>query len=254
MILIISFFVVFGICGAYLRYLLSQLNPFFPKFPIGTFIANTLGTWLYAMFLTLSKFYVNYYNIDIQSILFGLNYGFCGCLTTVSTFVNEIKSLSETDAYIYSLTTHITAQAGIILIFNIYAYTSAPSSSITLPIIELCSVSEELCNELFDSINCPENQRINIGCQESSDYTTYQGLCICGEFNTNRVSEIIIDSQIKYSMTSSLINVWPKNPNKIIEPTEVFDLCLTYENACVRYLDRIGCPEELRSITSCLKK
>lgn len=206
------------------------------------------------MFYTISKFSVEYYTVNIQAILYGLIYGFCGCLTTVSTFVNELYTLSDSDSYVYSLSTHMTAQFGIIFIYNIYAFTTVPTSSVMPSTIDLCSVSEELCDELLDSLDCPMNKRINIGCKKTGDYNTYEGLCECGNFNGDRITELIIDSQTKFNITSSLVNVWPNDSNEILEPTEVFDLCLSYENACDHYLNRIGCPYELRIITSCLKK
>jgi len=84
----------FSVIGAYLRYLLSiTLNPRFPTFPLGTFIANVLGSWLLAAFITIAKYGVNYSNHGALGVLYGLCTGLTGSLTTVSTMIAEIDAL-----------------------------------------------------------------------------------------------------------------------------------------------------------------
>lgn len=76
--------------GEYARFSLSKLNGASlanGDFPTGTFVANVMGTWVSALLTTISKFTVDYYNIAVQSVIYGLQDGFCGYLTTVSTLV-----------------------------------------------------------------------------------------------------------------------------------------------------------------------
>lgn len=67
---------VLGIVGTYLRYHLSILNTKNKNFPYGTFTANIIGTIIAAAITTISKFSADYYNIQIQSILYGIIIGF----------------------------------------------------------------------------------------------------------------------------------------------------------------------------------
>jgi len=47
---------------------------------------------------------------------------FKGCLTTISTFVNELNSLNPKNLYIYCVTSVLTAQLVIMLTFGIYGW------------------------------------------------------------------------------------------------------------------------------------
>lgn len=240
--------------GAYIRYLFSDFNSVYTSFPLGTFLVNVLGTWIAAGILVISKFGVEYYDIEIQSLLYAIITGFCGCLTTVSTFVKEIDTLSTTDAYLYSFTTHSVSQLGIILILNIYTYNSVPSSSVMPEPINMCSASWQLCDDLLNKIGCPHEDRINVGCNNQLDYNDFKGLCSCGHFTTDRVNLLLVDSQVKANVTNSMVSVWPNNPSKLSHPTEVYDFCLTYDNVCNHFLNRINCPSHLRKTVGCDKK
>lgn len=48
-----------------------------------------------------------------------------------------------------------------------------------------------------------------------------------------------------------MVTVWPRYPSQVEDPMEVFDYCLTYENMCDNYLNRIGCPSHLRTSNGC---
>ena len=111
---------VFGVVGAYLRYRLSHYNPTYKNFPIGSFIANIFGTYVLAVLTLMSKFFVSYSNHHTMAVIFGLAYGFCGNLTTISTFVNELNNLPRKAGYIYGLVSTIVAQIGVIMILDIY--------------------------------------------------------------------------------------------------------------------------------------
>jgi fluoride ion exporter CrcB/FEX len=226
----ITYTAVLGFAGAYTRYWLSQLNLLYPKFPVGTFIANITGTWLLAMFTVISKFSVDYYDTSLQYLLYGLSVGFCGCLTTISTFVLEIDTLPLWDSYRYGITTSFVAQFGIILIYNVYAYTSVPRSLVYPSTVNICAASTTLCHSILQKINCPSAAAvINTGCSDSTDYQSYQGICECGNFTINRVSQLVVDSQVKRVIFGRLLPAWPKQPSKFVDPSQTVDYCLSYQ-------------------------
>ncbi|ORY86328.1 CrcB-like protein-domain-containing protein [Protomyces lactucae-debilis] len=88
--------------GALLRYLLSQLfNHRVLSFPLGTFNANILGCFLEALFFLLQTV-VDRDGAGIHFLaLQGLQDGFCGALTTVSSFVSELHTLKRKHAWRY---------------------------------------------------------------------------------------------------------------------------------------------------------
>ncbi len=247
---------IFGAIGAITRYFLSKLNSRNPKFPIGTFACNVIGTLLMATFILLSKFAVDYYDVSTQALLFGLVNGFCGCLTTISSFVNELDTLAPRDAYIYGISTSFISQFGIMVIYNAYAYSSVPPAVVMPPPIDLCYTNYVLCDSILTKLGCDSTNTdyMNVACTTPGDYTTFIGKCGCGKFQTERIIEAVIDSQTRHNITNSMVSAWPRNPNQVDDPMEVFDYCLTYENSCDHYLNRIGCANELRTINGCSRR
>ncbi|EKD02107.1 hypothetical protein A1Q2_03609 [Trichosporon asahii var. asahii CBS 8904] len=79
---------------AMLRYALSKLNArpgFENRFPIGTFIANIAATLIIGgVFAAQRRPGVGVVRCDA---LYALQQGFCGCLSTVSTFAVEARSI-----------------------------------------------------------------------------------------------------------------------------------------------------------------
>jgi fluoride ion exporter CrcB/FEX len=241
----------FGVIGASLRYQFAFWNPTYPNFPMGTFTANILGTYLLAAFTLLSKFFVEYYDLEMQAILFGLSTGFCGCLTTVSTFVAELDSLPTFHSCQYGIATNFIAQLGIIFILNIYSFKSVNPSIIMPPAINQCDVTQSLCNDLLTKLACPTKYWNNLACLDHRDYNSYIGNCSCGLFPGDRVIELMIDSQVKLNSTNNLVAVWPTEANTIQDPTQTFDYCLSYQNLCSFFFDRIHCPMTLRQLNAC---
>ncbi|KAJ3171376.1 hypothetical protein HDU87_008334 [Geranomyces variabilis] len=88
-----------GPFGTLLRWRLSLLNLRHAKFPLGTFFANMLGTLCIGILYLLSHRASASTNVCI--LLNALSTGFCGCLTTVSTFVVELSSLPKAAAWTY---------------------------------------------------------------------------------------------------------------------------------------------------------
>lgn len=95
-----AFALVFAPLGCLLRFYASlRLNGRQPSFPLGTFTVNMLGTAMVGMFFDLQHVPVGD-RVGCQ-LLQGLMDGFCGCLTTVSTWVVELKILRLKHAYFY---------------------------------------------------------------------------------------------------------------------------------------------------------
>ncbi|KAF8974502.1 CrcB-like protein-domain-containing protein [Flammula alnicola] len=109
---------LFSFPGALTRYLLSiALNRRFKALPAGTLMANALGTALLAAFHVLQRT-----NAPVSqnacSLLQGLIDGYCGCLTTVSTFAAEVRDFGKHKAIRYVLVSWLLGQAMVLLIFG----------------------------------------------------------------------------------------------------------------------------------------
>ena len=78
------FFLCCGL-GASVRYFFSKLNPQF-SLPLGTLLVNVLGAFLMGWF---------YQRVQDREVYLILATGFCGGLTTLSTFNEELVHLFE---------------------------------------------------------------------------------------------------------------------------------------------------------------
>jgi CrcB protein len=84
---------LFSYPGTLSRYLLSlALNPRLAALPLGTLSANALGTALLGVFHVLQN-KAPAVGPHACGLLQGLTDGYCGCLTTVSTFAAEVLAL-----------------------------------------------------------------------------------------------------------------------------------------------------------------
>jgi CrcB protein len=79
-----------GFFGAMLRYLISGILPTKFGLPTGTMMVNLIGSFLVGIIMYSSMFF----QISPESRLFIIT-GFCGALTTFSTFSYETFSLIE---------------------------------------------------------------------------------------------------------------------------------------------------------------
>ncbi len=96
------FALVFAPLGCLLRFYASlRLNGKLKSFPLGTFAVNILGTALEGMLYDLQHVPLGG-RVGCQ-VLQGAMDGFCGCLTTVSTWVAELKALRLKHAYLYGV-------------------------------------------------------------------------------------------------------------------------------------------------------
>jgi fluoride ion exporter CrcB/FEX len=101
-----TFPLVFAPPGCLLRFYASkQLNALVPSFPLGTFAANIFGTMVLGMAWDLQHARTIGASSHIScSVMQGIMEGFCGCLTTVSTWVLELQGLRRRQGWTYGLT------------------------------------------------------------------------------------------------------------------------------------------------------
>ncbi|KAL3495739.1 CrcB-like protein-domain-containing protein [Aspergillus germanicus] len=98
------FAIIFAPLGCLLRFYLSlALNTRIPSFPLGTFTVNILGTIILAMCYDLQRVDGIGASVLVScQVLQGVMDGFCGCATTVSTWVAELNGLGRRlHAYVY---------------------------------------------------------------------------------------------------------------------------------------------------------
>lgn len=100
---------VFAPLGCLLRFYASlKLNGLVPAFPLGTFAVNMFGTAVEGMCFDIQHVALGAAGrigggiIGCQ-VLQGIMDGFCGCLTTVSTWVSEINGLHRKHGWAYAI-------------------------------------------------------------------------------------------------------------------------------------------------------
>lgn len=120
-----AIFVMLGaIPGALLRYFLGLYTPHFFNLPIGTLFANILGSFVLGLLVTMFRIGVT--NSDFLTMI---GIGFCGSLTTMSSFAVETVNLLDSSIYLFLLNISLTlvlvfAGAYIGRILAIYFYLS----------------------------------------------------------------------------------------------------------------------------------
>lgn len=113
------FAIVFAPLGCLARFYLALfLNARVPSFPMGTFAANILGTVVLAMCFDLQRVSgLGASGLVSCQVLQGAMDGFCGCLTTVSTWVAELNGLARRlQAYVYGVVSVGVALAFVVVI------------------------------------------------------------------------------------------------------------------------------------------
>jgi fluoride exporter len=95
-----AFALAFAPLGCLVRFFVSlRLNSRITGFPLGTFTVNIVGTAILGMAWDLAN--VPLGGVAGCQVLQGIEDGFCGCLTTVSTWVVELSTLRRKNAYAY---------------------------------------------------------------------------------------------------------------------------------------------------------
>ncbi|KAJ9419463.1 CrcB-like protein-domain-containing protein [Fusarium oxysporum] len=122
--------VAFAPLGSLLRFYISlKLNSLCPAFPLGTFTVNIVGTALLGMAWDLQRAHLGPGGSVIRGsevgcqLLQGVMDGFCGCLTTVSTWVAELSGLHRRHAYTYGTTTVVVSFAILVVIMGTMKWT-----------------------------------------------------------------------------------------------------------------------------------
>ncbi|KAI7905610.1 CrcB-like protein-domain-containing protein [Cokeromyces recurvatus] len=111
---------VFAPVGALTRWYLSFDNGRIPCFPIGTFIANIFGTTVLAALGIVNA--SPHISSMACSVVQALADGFCGCLTTISTFMVELTTLTRKHSYIYGFISVVISQCCMFIIMGSYIW------------------------------------------------------------------------------------------------------------------------------------
>jgi fluoride ion exporter CrcB/FEX len=114
---------VFAPVGCLARFYISlKLNSAIPTFPLGTFAVNIFGTAVLGMAYDLQHVR---FDSDIVGggrvgcqVLQGIMDGFCGTLTTVSTWIAELYALRRGHSYVYGTTSVLVGLATLVAIMG----------------------------------------------------------------------------------------------------------------------------------------
>lgn len=117
----VLFALIFAPVGCLARFFLSlKLNGRIRSFPLGTFTVNVGGTMVLGMAYSIQHASIGASSLGGGSIvscrvLQGIMDGFCGCLTTVSTWVLELSDLRRRHAYLYGGVSVIIALCALVI-------------------------------------------------------------------------------------------------------------------------------------------
>jgi len=105
--------------GALCRWQLSRFNPVIPSFPLGTFAANISATVILGIVMIVQGVFDTHLNFISCQVLYGVYEGFCGCLSTISTFAVELDTLIRQHAYVYATVSIIVGNVILVLLVGI---------------------------------------------------------------------------------------------------------------------------------------
>lgn len=120
--------VIFAPFGSLTRYILSIIFNSNPNFPLGTLLANVTGSYIYFGMVAINE-YVETLSPLVKQILISIIQGYCGCLTTVSTFILELDTIKKRKyIYTYFIMTLLPIQIVYIVLGDIFSLLCSPSS------------------------------------------------------------------------------------------------------------------------------
>jgi len=120
----VTFAILFAPPGCLLRFYASRsLNARIPSFPLGTFFVNIFGTLILGMCWDLQHSTASRGSLVGCQVLEGVMEGFCGCTTTVSTWVAELGGLGRKNAYVYGAASVGIALAGLVVVMGSLLWT-----------------------------------------------------------------------------------------------------------------------------------
>jgi fluoride ion exporter CrcB/FEX len=116
--------------GAWMRYTLTLSNHRTPTFPLYTYLCNLIGSVAtIVIYVLLTKVLPDFEasarmgvseRLVVTEWLLTVSLGFCGCLSTVSSFVHEVSNLLKKatlyDAYFYATTTMLSIHGACLII------------------------------------------------------------------------------------------------------------------------------------------
>jgi len=128
---------LFAFPGTLTRYIFSiYLNPRIEALPLGTLSANLFGTGLLGMFHVLQNLQ-DPVSWSACSLLQGLGDGYCGCLTTISTFAAEMRGSRWTRAVWYGAISWGCGQIFLLLIIGSSMWAGGVSKTMTCSYVYL---------------------------------------------------------------------------------------------------------------------
>ncbi len=91
----LAFLAMGGVSGVFLRYGITKSSLLLGALPMNVLIANVIGSFVLGIFAVLSQ----QWNLDEKYTLF-VAIGFCGGLTTMSSFALEASNLIDNRQYL----------------------------------------------------------------------------------------------------------------------------------------------------------
>ncbi|CAF0805863.1 unnamed protein product [Adineta ricciae] len=120
--------VIFAPFGSLTRYALSVLFNFNSNFPLGTLIANILGSYIYFGMVAISQ-YVHSLSPLSKHVVTSVIQGYCGCLTTISTFILELDTIKKRKyVYLYFTMSVLLVQLVYVILGDLFSFICSPVS------------------------------------------------------------------------------------------------------------------------------
>ncbi|CAF3802166.1 unnamed protein product [Rotaria sordida] len=120
--------IIFAPFGSLTRYILSIVFNINSNFPLGTLLANVIGSYIYLGMVAINQ-YVNITSPLVKQIIISIIQGYCGCLTTVSTFILELDTIKKRRyIYAYAIITVLFIQIVYIILAAKFSFLCSPQS------------------------------------------------------------------------------------------------------------------------------